>query len=100
MQPSYVVKRVVIFIVTLILAVTGIFFLPRISGQNPVREKLLEEATRGGYLQAGLEAMVAHYEQRFGLDKPLLIQYFNYLADIIRLDSASRSPTFPRPPGN
>lgn len=96
MQPSYVVKRVVIFIVTLILAVTGIFFLPRISGQNPVREKLLEEATRGGYLQAGLEAMVAHYEQRFGLDKPLLVQYFNYLADIVRLDFGQSITNFPK----
>ena len=35
------------------LAATLNFFLPRLSGQDPVRAKLLQQAQLGGYVQTG-----------------------------------------------
>lgn len=100
MRASYLLKRIGIFLITLYIALTAIFFLPRISGQNPIREKLLEEATRGGYLQAGMEEMVAIYEEKFGMDKPLIVQYWNYMKDIFRLDFGYSIYTYPKRAGD
>lgn len=44
------------------------------------------EATIGGSVQAGLEEIIRVYEEKFGLDQPLYLQYFNYLGDLARLD--------------
>ena len=37
----------------------------------------------GGYVQQGLEDMVKIYDHEFGLDKPLWVQYVNYLGQIV-----------------
>src|SRR5215510_8056183 len=74
-QLSYVAKRCGVFLLIVWLAATLNFFLLRLSGQDPVREKLLQQAQLGGYVHAGIEVMTREYEQRFGLDKPLWSQY-------------------------
>jgi peptide/nickel transport system permease protein len=84
-QLGYVAKRCGVFLLIVWLAATLNFFLPRLSGQDPVREKLLQQAQLGGYVQAGIEAMTREYEQRFGLNKPLWSQYLAYLHDMSRL---------------
>ena len=57
MQLDYVVKRGGIFLLIVWLAATLNLFLPSVSGRDPVREKLLQQAQLGGYVQAGIEAM-------------------------------------------
>ena len=64
MQPAYVARRFGIFLLIVWLAATLNFFLPRLSGQDPVRTKLLQPAPLGGYVQGGIEEMVQEYEQR------------------------------------
>jgi peptide/nickel transport system permease protein len=61
-----------------------------------VREKLLQQAQLGGYVQAGIEAMTQTYAQRFGLDKPLWRQYVAYLYDMSRLDFNYSIANYPR----
>jgi peptide/nickel transport system permease protein len=82
MQPLYVVKRFGVFLLIVWLAATLNFFLPKLSGQDPVRTKLLEEASLGGYVHAGIEDMVKEYQKKFGLDRPLWQQYLSYLSDV------------------
>ena len=79
MQAAYVARRFGVFLLIVWLAATLNFFLPRLSGQDPVRTKLLQQAALGGYVQGGIEEMTREYEQRFGLDKPLWRQYLTYL---------------------
>lgn len=86
MPINYLIRRVFFFLIIVWLAATVNFFLPRLSGQDPIRDKLMFEATIGGSVQAGLEQIIAVYEEKFGLDKPLYVQYFNYLRDLARLD--------------
>lgn len=82
MHLIYVVKRFGVFLLIVWLAATLNFFLPKLSGQDPVRTKLLEEASLGGYVHAGIEDMVKQYQEKFGLDKPLWRQYLSYMADV------------------
>src|SRR5215831_18435806 len=96
MQWLYVLKRFGVFVLILWLAATLNFFLPRLSGQDPVRTKLLQKAQLGGYVQAGIEDMVKVYEARFGLDKPLWQQYLSYLGDTARLDFNYSIANYPR----
>jgi peptide/nickel transport system permease protein len=92
----YVLKRFGVFLLIVWLAATLNFFLPKLSGQDPVRTKLLKEASLGGYVHAGIESMVKEYQNRFGLDKPLWRQYLTYLRDVSRGDFNYSIANYPR----
>ena len=96
MRIDYLAKRFAVFLLIVWLAATLNFFLPRLSGQDPVRATLLQQAQLGGYVQAGLEAMVKEYERRFGLDKPLWVQYVTYLGDVCRFNFNYSISNYPR----
>ena len=96
MRADYLAKRFGVFLLILWLAATLNFFLPRLSGMDPVRQKLLAQAQLGGYVQTGIEAMVKEYDHRFGLDKPLWRQYLTYLHDVARLDFNYSIANYPR----
>jgi peptide/nickel transport system permease protein len=93
---GYVARRFGVFLLIVWLAASLNFFLPKLSGQDPVRAKLLESAQLGGYVHAGLEDMVKEYDRRFGLDKPLWQQYLTYLRDTSRLDFNYSIANYPR----
>src|ERR1700752_402932 len=96
MQPAYIARRFGIFLLIVGLAATLNFFLPRLSGEDPVRTKLLQQAALGGYVRGGIEEMTREYEQRFGLDKPLWRQYATYLYDVSRFDFNYSIANYPR----
>ncbi len=84
------------FVLVVWLAITVIFFLPRVaSDRNPVRERMIMMAATGN-LSTGMEKVVAAYERDYGLDQPLYLQYFRYLSSVLRGDlnvSLVRHPT-------
>jgi peptide/nickel transport system permease protein len=43
-------------------------------------------ASQGVALQQGIEEMVRSYDQQFGLDQPLWLQYLRYLISVLHLD--------------
>ena len=96
MRADYLARRVGVFVLIVWLAATLNFFLPRLSGQDPVRATLLQQASLGGHVQMGLEAMVKEYEGRFGLDKPLWRQYVTYLGDVSRFNFNYSISNYPR----
>jgi len=96
MRADYVLKRFGIFLLIVWLAGTVNFFLPRVNSQDPIREKLMQQATNGGSLQTGMQEMVAEYDAKFGLDRPLWQQYLSYLADLSRFDLNYSISNYPR----
>src|SRR6266704_1719585 len=96
MQVAYIARRFGVFLLILWLAATLNFFLPRLSGQDPVHAKLLQQAALGGYVQAGIAEMTHEYERRFGLDQPLWRQYLTYLHDVARLDFNYSIANYPK----
>ncbi len=99
MQLAYIARRFGVFLLIVWLAATLNFFLPKLSGQDPVRTKLLQSAQLGGYVHAGLEDMVKEYDRRFGLDRPLWRQYLTYLGATARLDFNYSIANYPRTVG-
>jgi peptide/nickel transport system permease protein len=96
MQFFYILKRFGVFLLIVWLAATLNFFLPKLSGQDPVRTKLLAEASLGGYVHAGIEDMVKIYQEKFGTDKPLWRQYLSYVDDISHANLNYSIANYPR----
>ena len=96
MRLDYVLRRVGIFLIITWLAATINFFLPHLSSQDPIKDKLLEASLQGGAVQSGIQEMAAEYNKKFGLDKPLWQQYFTYLGDVSRLDFNYSIANYPR----
>jgi peptide/nickel transport system permease protein len=96
MHLRYIARRFGVFLLILWIAASLNFFLPKLSGQDPVRTKLLQAAQLGGYVQSGIEDMAKEYNQRFGLDKPLWRQYITFLGDTARLDFNYSIANYPR----
>ena len=96
MHAIYIVKRFGVFLLIVWLAATLNFFLPKLSGQDPVRTKLLEQASLGGYVQGGIEDMVKEYQKKFGLDQPLWRQYLTYVNDVTHGDLNYSIANYPR----
>ncbi|MCC6455031.1 MAG: ABC transporter permease [Caldilineaceae bacterium] len=96
---SFVLKRVGLLLLIVWSAATLNFFIPKITPRNPLREKLMMEASRSGYIPPGFDEMVKAYEVKFGLDQPLWLQYFRYLGDMARLDLGYSISNFPKTVG-
>jgi peptide/nickel transport system permease protein len=96
MPIDYLVKRLGMFVLIVWLASTVNFFLPRLGGGDPIRTQLEAQAAMGGMSQVGMADIIAEYDRRYGLDKPLIVQYFTYLWTTAHLDfnfSMSAYPT-------
>lgn len=95
MRVDYIIRRIFLFFVIVWAAATLNFFLPRITGGDPIRSRLMQQAASGGAAQAGMEAMVATYQDRFGLNEPLWRQYLTYLSGVFRLDFGYSMASYP-----
>jgi len=94
---EYVLRRLGIFVLTIWLAATLNFFLPRLGGGDPVRQQLVQQAALGGNIQTGMEDMIAAYDEKFGLNEPLWKQYLTYLSDTAQLDFNVSIISYPIP---
>ena len=96
MTINIVVRRLLFLVLVIWSASTIIFFVPRLSERNAIRERFAELARTGGFSPGDLENMIRSMEQQFGLDRPLLDQYWSYLNNILRFDfgySLNRYPS-------
>lgn len=91
-----IIERLLFLIVVIWVAATIVFFIPRISKRNPVRERFGELARTGGFSPADLEVIIASYNTKFGLDKPLLQQYWDYMSSLARFDMGVSMNKFPK----
>ena len=91
-----IVKRLAFLVLVIWAAATIVFFVPRMSETNPIRERFAELARTGGFSPADLEKIIESYSKQFGLDQHLIQQYWDYLGQIVRFDfgySLNRYPS-------
>lgn len=74
---GYVLKRILIAIFTMFLVLTVVFFVFRLGGADPVAIMLPPDA-----MPQDAEKLT----KKFGLDKPLTVQYVNFLKNAVRGD--------------
>src|SRR5579864_670874 len=92
------VERLVIFAATVIISVTVVFFVPRMVPGNTLGALSAKLANVG--VNFNSKALVDEYNRRFGLDKPLLEQYFSYLRQVSQGDLGYSIASFPTTVGD
>lgn len=95
MTLEYFIKRIAQFIGIAFLAATLNFFLPRVTGQDPIQQKLAQIQMQGGSSGDNVKGLIETYNKKFGLDKPLWRQYLTYLGDMARLDLGQSISNYP-----
>lgn len=95
MTIAYVARRVGVFCLVVILAVTINFLIPRLRSTNPVEARMNEFAAQGGGNATNIRQLIAIYNEKFGLDKPLWQQYVNYWRDVARFDLGTSIAFYP-----
>lgn len=93
---SYLVNRLVTFLLTVFIAATLIWLIPRFSPVDPA-EIMLGRMASGGAFVEGADDILMQLRERFGLDDPWYVQYGKYLWSIITFDFGVSVASFPTP---
>ncbi len=80
----YVLERLLYFIPTAIAAIFIVFALAKLVPGDPVSLMVGQMAGAGGGQNA--QQMTEQLQRAYGLDRPFLVQFFDYLGHIVRLD--------------
>jgi len=97
---QYLVKKLVVFCVTLWFAVTINFVIPRLYRVNPIEQQLRAlEMTYGYQAIEGIDIkkVVAETRARLGLDQDMFTQYVSYLIQMFKFDFGISYGAFPTP---
>lgn len=80
---AYFAKKIFWYLLTFIAALILNFFLPRLMPGNPIAA-ITAQATAGMTDAKAVERVMEEYTRIFGLDKPLLEQFFIYVGNLFR----------------
>jgi peptide/nickel transport system permease protein len=82
MSAKYLVQRIGAFLLTIVLAATLNFAIPRLTPQDPIAAVIGRMASRGQIVEGG-DQILQLYRKQFGLDKPIYVQYANYMENLL-----------------
>lgn len=91
---NYILKRLGMFVFVVFVATSVNFFIPRLAPGNPIGAITSRMAQASAGIENG-QAMFEAYRERFGLNKPLYVQYFTYLKNTLRLDLGYSLSAYP-----
>lgn len=91
---SYILRRLVFYLIAAWASITFNFFLPRMMPGNPGDVLLAKLRGQGDIRPEVIEAMMKAYGVS---DDPLIVQYFDYLRNILRGQFGISTSWFPAP---
>lgn len=91
---GYFLRRLGMFIFTVWLGATLIFFIPRMAPGDPVAAMISRLTAQSGYIENSAQ-IIERWRARFGLDDPLPVQYMRYLGNVLTLDLGYSLSSFP-----
>src|SRR3954447_5374628 len=94
MTLGYFLRRILIFFLTIWIAATIIWIIPRLAPGDPITAMVSRMTTQGGYIRDST-AIIEGWKARFGLNDPLPVQYVRYLGNIVHLDFGYSLAYFP-----
>lgn len=93
---GYFLRRLAIFFLTVWIAATLIWLIPRLAPGDPITAMVGRMIQQGGSVENSA-AIIEGWRERFGLNDPLPVQYVRYLGNIIRFDFGYSLAYFPTP---
>ncbi|MDJ0627519.1 MAG: ABC transporter permease [Rhodobacter sp.] len=91
---KYLVNRLVTLFLTVWIAATLIWIIPRLSPVDPADIMLGRMAAGAGAVE-NADAILEQLKENFGLNDPLVVQYVKYLKNIVLFDFGLSTATFP-----
>lgn len=91
---GYLVRRLSIFFVTIWVAASLIWLIPRLAPGDPVSAMVSRMIRNAGYVENS-ERIIEGWKERFGLNDPLHVQYIRYMGNLIHMDFGYSLAYFP-----
>lgn len=91
---GYVLRRVGMWLLTILIGTTLIFMIPRLAPGDPVAAMIGRMQAQSGFVENSAQIIEA-WRARFGLDQPIYIQYVTYLFNSLRFDLGYSLASFP-----
>ncbi len=93
---QYLVNRLLTFFLTVFIAASIIWLIPRLSPIDPAEAMLGRMAAGAGFVE-NADQILADLRTQFGLDEPLWKQYLAYLKSLATFDFGVSVANFPTP---
>ncbi len=94
LSTKYVLQRIGMFLLTLWLGATIIFIVPRLAPGDPVTATVGRMIAQGGSVENSDE-LIRAWQERFGLDQPVPVQYVRYLGNLATFNTGYSLAFFP-----
>ncbi len=91
---NYLLRRILVFFLTIWAAATVIFIIPRLAPGDPIGAMIARMSQQEGYVE-NADLIIEAWRERFGLDDPLYVQYFRFVGNTLRLDLGYSLGNFP-----
>lgn len=91
---GYLIRRVLMFFLTVWLGATMMFIIPRLAPGDPVAAMVSRMAAQSGYVENSAE-LIESWRKKFGLDQPVSVQYLRYLSNLVTFNLGYSLTQFP-----
>jgi peptide/nickel transport system permease protein len=90
----YLVRRLLVFVLTIWVAATLIWMIPRLAPGDPISAMVGRMTQSAGYVE-NADAIIEGWKARFGLNDAWYVQYVRYLGNLVTLDFGYSLAYFP-----
>jgi peptide/nickel transport system permease protein len=91
---GYLLRRLGIFFLTIWIAATLIWLIPRLAPGDPITAMVSRMIQSAGYVENS-DIIIEGWKERFGLNDPLPVQYVRYMGNLIHMDFGYSLAYFP-----
>ncbi len=91
---NYLVRRLLVFFLTLWVAATLIFIIPRLAPGDPITAMVARLTQQAGFVE-NADLIIEGWRERFGLNDPVYVQYLRYLTGLLQGDLGYSLARFP-----
>jgi peptide/nickel transport system permease protein len=91
---GYFLRRLGIFFLTVWIAATLIYVIPRIAPGDPIAAMVSRLSQQAGYVE-NADKIIEGWRTRFGLDEPWHVQYLSYMRNLATFDFGYSLAGFP-----
>jgi peptide/nickel transport system permease protein len=91
---TYFLRRLGIFFLTIWVAATLIYLIPRLAPGDPITAMVSRMTQQAGYVENS-DKIIEGWRKRFGLDDPWYLQYGRYLGNLATFDFGYSIASFP-----
>lgn len=92
---KYYSRKIIWYVLTLIVAVILNFLLPRLMPGNPV-QAIAVRAANGMTDQTAVQKVYEEYVRTFGVDQPMYVQFFRFIKNLFKGDFGVSFVYYPR----